>query len=110
MREEKKVLRARMIVLGSMLALASGSVLAQDADLLDHVPMDSEGIERDPAAIRGNSGKRTYPGGMDEEDLRVQSQIAEAPVRVDARSLQKEVYKKLYNAEMKDDRQEMQEE
>lgn len=83
---------------------------AQDSDSSDRFSIDADGGDRDPAAVRTNAGKRTYPGGADDEDLRVQNQIPEAAVRVDARSLQKEVYKKLYREDMKDDRQETVEE
>ncbi|NJM10426.1 MAG: hypothetical protein HC883_06140 [Bdellovibrionaceae bacterium] len=67
--------------------------------------------EREPAAVTNAlSPKRTYPGGADEEDLRVQTALPEAALRTDARSIQREVYKALYNQELKDDRQDAVEE
>lgn len=67
--------------------------------------------EREPAALApALSVKRTYPGGADEEDLQVQTAIPEAAQRTDARSLQREVFKALYNQELKDERQDAVEE
>ena len=62
-------------------------------------------MDRDPASLvlPTSSVKRTYPGGADEEDLRVQATLPEAALRTDARSIQKEVYKHLYNQELKED-------
>ncbi len=60
---------------------------------------------RDPAAVPPTlNTKRSYPGGADEEDLRVQAALPEAALKTDARSVQREVYKALYNQELKDDR------
>ncbi len=65
---------------------------------------------RDPSAVKVFSGKRAYPGGADEDDLQVQAKIPEALLKTDARSVQREVYKDLYNQEMKEERQETVEE
>ena len=60
---------------------------------------------RDPAAVPSTlNAKRTYPGGADEEDLRVLPALPEAALKADARSVQREVYKALYNQDLKDDR------
>lgn len=61
--------------------------------------------DRDPASLSLPSAatKRTYPGGADEEDLKVLASLPEAAVRTDARSIQKEVFKTLYNQELKDE-------
>jgi hypothetical protein len=66
-------------------------------------------FERDPASIPVST-KRTYPGGADEEDLTVQTQLPEATLKTDARGIQKEVYKSVYNQELKDERQDAVEE
>lgn len=67
--------------------------------------------EREPASVQNNlTVKRNYPGGADEEDLQVQTAIPEATLQTDARSLQREVYKALYNQELKDERQDAVEE
>ena len=68
--------------------------------------------EREPSAVPANTVniKRNYPGGADEEDLQVQTAIPEAAQHTDARSLQREVYKSLYNQELKDERQDAVEE
>lgn len=67
--------------------------------------------EREPAAIESTlSAKRTYPGGADEEDLRVQAALPEAALKTDARSIQRDVYKAMFNKELKDDRQDAVEE
>jgi hypothetical protein len=62
-------------------------------------------VDRDPASLilPTNVAKRTYPGGADEEDLKVQPRLPEASLKTDARSIQKEVFKSLYNQELKDD-------
>lgn len=67
--------------------------------------------DRDPAAVTvPGVSKRLYPGGADEEDLVVQNHLPEAGLKTDARSLQRGVYKTLYNQEMKEERQETVEE
>lgn len=60
--------------------------------------------EREPSSVMTPAGRRAYPGGSDEEDLRVQAQLPEAQVKLDTRTLQREVYKNLYNQELKDER------
>lgn len=62
-------------------------------------------MDRDPASLilPTSSAKRTYPGGADEEDLKVQTTLPEASLKTDARGIQKEVYKALYNQELKDE-------
>lgn len=82
---------------------------AQDEFLSEEpVPTGEMGefdMGRDPAAVPSTlNAKRTYPGGADEEDLRVLPVLPEAALKADARSVQREVYKALYNQELKDDR------
>lgn len=60
-------------------------------------------IDRDPSALVTPPVKRLYPGGTDEEDLKVQPSLPDVTVRTDARGIQKEVYKSLYNQELKDE-------
>ncbi len=98
------------VVVGVGLSVGALGAVAQDADILDQLAIESESVDRDPAAIPPRPTKRGYLGGADEDDLRVQNQIPEALVRTDARTLQREVYKNLYNQELKDDRQEVVEE
>ncbi len=74
------------------LFLVSASALANDVE-----------VDRDPSALVTPPVKRLYPGGADEEDLKVQAAIPDAVVRTDARGIQKEVYKSLYNQELKDE-------
>jgi hypothetical protein len=64
--------------------------------------------ERDPSSMQNlaPSSKRTYPGGADEEDLQVLNRLPDSQVKTDSRSVQREVYKALYNEEMKEERQE----
>ncbi len=70
-----------------------------------------ENQDRDPAAILNPSPrKRAYPGGADEGDLVVQNRLPEAALKTDQRSLQRGVYKALFNHELKDERQETPEE
>jgi hypothetical protein len=59
--------------------------------------------DRDPAAVNLTSAsRRTYAGGVDEEDLQVQPRLPEATLKADYRSIQKGVYKQLFNQELKD--------
>lgn len=59
--------------------------------------------DRDPAAVNPTSAsRRSYPGGADEEDLQVQPRLPEAALKTDYRSIQKGVYKQLFNQELKD--------
>lgn len=83
--------------------LLSFSAFAQDE------AFDSYETDREPTSITP-SAKRNYPGGVDEEDLRVQNTLAEAPLKTDARSIQKDVFKTLYNQELKDERTDIVEE
>jgi hypothetical protein len=46
--------------------------------------------------------KRLYPGGRDEEDLKVLAALPEATRKTDERAIQKEVYKGLFNQELSD--------
>lgn len=66
---------------------------------------DDIDMDRDPASLvlPSNAAKRTYPGGQDEEDLKVMAAIPEAALKTDARGIQKEVFKALYNQELKDE-------
>lgn len=63
--------------------------------------------DREPAAL---PSKRNYPGGQDEEDLRVLKSLPESSVKTDASSIQKEVFRALYNQELREERQESMEE
>jgi hypothetical protein len=90
--------------------LALGLILSAHMAMADDFLSEPE-PEREPAAVStGLAVKRNYPGGADEEDLQVQAAIPEAAQHTDARTLQREVYKALYNQELKDDRQDAVEE
>lgn len=90
----------RLFVL--MMGLGLANIALAQEDVLD--------VDREPAAIVTNPAKRTYPGGADEEDLRVQNKLPDAALKTDSRTLQREVFKQLYNQELKDDRPETMEE
>lgn len=62
----------------------------------------AEPVDRDPAAITLPSQPKSYPGGADEDNLRVLASLPEAAIKIDARSLQREVYRQLYKQEMKE--------
>lgn len=64
-----------------------------------------EMFDREPAAIQPPSHRRNYPGSADEDDLRVMPALPEAPLKTNARILQREVFKRLYNQELKEDSQ-----
>lgn len=66
-------------------------------------------VEREPATI-SLSTQRSYPGARDEDQLQVQSQLSEPLAKMDTRGIQREVYRGLFNQELKDDRQETMEE
>lgn len=86
-----------------MWSLQSG---AQDLES-DLAPFKNKDGDRDPAAVTQVSSvrKRNYAGGADEEDLRVQPSLPEASVHVDARGLQREIFKQLYNQDLKEEQQ-----
>lgn len=93
----------------TLLILGGANVLAED--YLEEIFPSYEAApvmddwSREPAAIPSTlNSKRNYPGGADEEDLRVQNYLPEAGLKTDARSVQREVYKALYNQELKDER------
>lgn len=46
---------------------------------------------------------RSYPGGVDEEDLKVQDPMPVAFRKLREKNIQKEIYKKMFNEDMKDD-------
>ncbi len=50
--------------------------------------------------------KRLYPGGRDEEDLKVMAALPESSRKTDERAIQKEVYKSLFNQELQVDESE----
>jgi hypothetical protein len=79
--------------------LIAGSLAWAEEDLMD-LP------EREPNAVNvvAPSAKRTYPGGADEEDLQVQAHLPEAEMKENAHAVQREVFKELYNQEMKEER------
>jgi hypothetical protein len=66
-------------------------------------------FDREPAAVT-KPGKRSYPGGQDEEDLRVLATVPDASLKTDSRSVQREVYRNLYNQELKEEHPETLEE
>jgi hypothetical protein len=87
----------RFVIL-AILLVSGGYVMADELTNTD---------ERDPAAISAiSASKRTYPGGADEEDLQVQTRLPEAALKTDFRTVQRGVYKTLYNQELKDERTE----
>lgn len=57
--------------------------------------------ERD-LEIQEIAEKRLYPGGADEEDLEVVERITEADIKVSRSSVEREVYKELFNEELKE--------
>lgn len=86
-----------------LLALSSSLVWAQEDEMAD----------RDPAAVSApltSVPGKNFPGGVDEEDLRVNPTIAEAPIAIDTRTVQRQVFKDLFKKELKDDRAEANEE
>jgi hypothetical protein len=63
---------------------------------------DGQEFDRDPASTFTPVIKRAYPGSADEEELKVLPAVQDVPLKADARSIQKEVFKTLYNQELKD--------
>ena len=70
-------------------------------------PNPAPAADREPSAVTQVSAihKRAYAGSADEEDLRVQATLPEAGLRVDARGLQREIFKQLYNQDLKEEQQ-----
>ncbi len=86
-----------MKLFGFALTLLLASPAALAAELDDEVTVDHE----QTTVVAAPSAKRTYPGGADEEDLKVQAHLPEAVQKTDSQVVTKEVYKTLYNEEMK---------
>lgn len=75
------------------------SIAASAQDFLGEPERD-----RDPASIAPITVKRVYPGSQDEEALTVQSALPEARNTADTRGMQREIFKSLYNQELKEER------
>ena len=89
------------------LLMIAGPAFAQFDDFaggFEPAPSAAPAAARDPSALTLQPRKRTYPGGSDEEDLRVMAALPEAEIRTDARTLQRDVYKTVYNQELKEER------
>ncbi len=89
-----------------ILLVISGATWAEDELSQPEMEYQTE-AEREPAALSPFATvttKRNYPGGADEEDLRVQTTLPEALLKTDSRSVQREVYKNLFNQELKEER------
>jgi hypothetical protein len=84
-------MKSLLIVCGLILACAAYA--QEDDGNLD--------FDREPASVQ-TSAKRTCANCQDEEELRVLAALPEAPLKTNARSVQKEVFKALYNKELKD--------
>jgi hypothetical protein len=65
--------------------------------------------DRDPASVNIPAKKKAFPGGDDEEDLRVQNQLPEAAMTVYPRTIERDIYRKLYKKELKEQRQDEEE-
>ena len=108
-----------MMKLAFLFALTLTAFAARAEEDFLSQPEDTSALEesadggREPAAVapmQNAAGKRAYPGGADEEDLRVLPALPEAALKTDARSVQREVYKNLYNQELKEQSQDAVEE
>ncbi len=79
---------------GLILCMLMGPVAwSQSLDVFD------EESVREPSSLV-IPGARSYPGGSDEDELQVQASLPDVDIRVDARTLQRKVFKELYNQDM----------
>ena len=88
-------------------ALVSVEAFAQGDDFGGSLPsgeFEAATPDRDPAALVIPPRKRNYPGGALEEDLLVQPTLAESEQKVDARTLQRDVFKAMFNQDLKEER------
>ena len=85
----------------SLLALFSLLSVVVSASEISAPVVPAEEIEK--------ARKRLYPGGRDEEEIKVLVALPEYSRKTDDKSIQKEIYKNLFNQELKDDTQEPQE-
>jgi hypothetical protein len=77
----------------------------EQSDFLPEYIQQTDEADRGPAAIPSETAlKRKYPGGTDEEDLSVRPYLPEAPLTTNTRMVQREVFRSLYNQELKDER------
>lgn len=86
----------------TIVAIVSLICVGSAAYAEDFAPVQE--IDRDPAALAVPLKKRGYPGGADEEDLRVMAVLPEAALKTDSRTLQRDVYKQMYNQDLKEER------
>ncbi len=110
-------MRLRIGLLLLLMGFASFAHTQEDENFLETpspAPATEEAsgdVQREPAAVPTiTSARRRYPGGADEDDLQVQARLPEATLKTDARGLQRDVYKSLYNQDLKDERQDAVEE
>ena len=89
-----------------LVSMMASPAFAQTDDFSGDLTVPSAAPEpaRDPSALKLQPRQRAYPGGADEEDLRVLAVLPEAEMRTDARTLQRDVYKSVYNQELKEER------
>jgi DNA/RNA endonuclease G (NUC1) len=86
-----------MKILCALILMTAWTALALDAE---PAPVDAtQGSERAPA-------QESTPGHTNPDELKVQAQLPDAQQKKDARSLQNEVYKSIYNRELKPDQRE----
>lgn len=109
----KKILWIGLLGLAGSLSWAQEGALGGESATFEGHPAVMEGdsasaevdpaaVERDPAAALPKK-ERNYPGGSEEEDLRVSPTLPEAPIKTDARTVQRDVYRALYKEELKND-------
>lgn len=72
-------------------SIGQAEVLNRNADQLSEKEM----------VLQEKARKRLYPGGRDEEDLIVHPQAIVAQRKLNRREVEKEVYKQLFNEELK---------
>ena len=87
--------------------LAAWSVAAQTESGEGSETWD-DGAAREPSSLIAPT-ERNYPGGRDEDELRVQNTVPEAPIRLDARTVQRKVYKEIYNQDLGESHEDSQE-
>ena len=85
----------------ALLVLLLGATLSLSFFARAQENVDSTDDSRKPAAA--TPSRPQYPGSQDEDELKVQERLPEAKVKLNSYTVQRQVYKKLYNQEQKDD-------
>lgn len=83
----------RMILIGTFVTLGAPSWSEKD--------IETSILSEEDWKIQEKARKRLYPGGRDEDDLKIMSSATSAKRKLNRREIEKEVFKQLFNEDLK---------